>query len=175
MGIRDSQEIPTNVAPHSFERGLRKLLVLGRAPNVVSAVPRDEQTCGRAVARDHRRVNRHESAAPAERCVRPIEQPEGALVVKVMDHTERQNHIEVPQVIIQPRRVANTEFGPIAERMAGARNVFGADVDPDVADVSEVVNELTRPASEIEHTRSWLRPNILPDKHASPVRAANNS
>jgi hypothetical protein len=175
MGVRNPQEIPTNVAPHSFERALRKLLVLRRAANVVSAVPRHEETCSCAVARNYRWVNRHKSPARAERCVRPVEQPEGALVVKVMDHTERQDHVEVPQVLIQPRRVANTEFGPIAERMTGARNVLGADVDPDVADVSDVVDEFTRPASEIEHTRSWLRPNIVPDKHASPVRAANNS
>jgi hypothetical protein len=59
--------------------------------------------------------------------------------------------------------------------MAGACNVFGADVDPDVADVSEVVDELARPASEIEDTRSWLRPNIVADKRASPVSATNNS
>jgi hypothetical protein len=59
--------------------------------------------------------------------------------------------------------------------MSGARDVFGAYVDPDVADMSEMVDELPRPASEVEYTRAWLGSNIVANKHASPVRAANNS
>jgi hypothetical protein len=59
--------------------------------------------------------------------------------------------------------------------LSGTRDVGGAYVNPDVADISEVIDELARPASEIEDTRAWLGPNIVADKQASPVCAADNS
>jgi hypothetical protein len=96
MGVRNPQEVPTNVASNPAKDRLGKPLVLGRAAHMSSTIPGDEQTCGCAVVRNGRGVDRHETAALAERCFRPAEQPEGTLVVEVMEHAECQVYIEIP-------------------------------------------------------------------------------
>jgi hypothetical protein len=175
MAIRNAEEITTNVAPNQAKDRFRKPLVLGRAANVLSAVPGDEQACRSTVFRDHRGVDRHESAVRGECRFRPAEQSQCALIIEMVDHSERQDKVKPPQVLIETRRVAHAELGPCAEGVSGSRDVAFAHVDPYVGDVPEMVDELSWATSQVEYTCARLRPNIVPDKQAPPSRAADKS
>jgi hypothetical protein len=91
MGIRNSQEVLTNLASDPVKNRLGKLFVFGRPAHVAAAIPGDEQACGCAVVCNCCGVDRHESAALAERSFRPAQEPDRVPVVKVVEHPECQD------------------------------------------------------------------------------------
>jgi hypothetical protein len=83
-----------------------------------------------------------------------------------MEHTEREHELETAEVAIQLGGIADSEFGAINERPPGAIDIRLADVDPDVAHVTEMLEQSAGTAAKVEDAHTAGRSNVLSDEQA---------
>ena len=91
----------------------------------------------------------------------------------MVNQAERENQVESAEVGVEGRRIADPKLRAITERVSRLGDVLLAHVDTDVVDLSEVRDKFSRPAPEVEHSRSRRRPHMLTDESAAPVLPAD--
>src|SRR5262245_28517172 len=92
-----------------------------------------------------------------------------------MEHTEREHKIEIAEVAVQRRSIADSEFSAAREGATCAPDVRLTDVDADIPHVTEVIEKGAGAAAEVQDAHPRGRTHALPNEQRSGSLAAERS
>lgn len=176
MTVGKSEQISSHRGADSLILGLGQPAVLLWRPDMLSAVPGDEEIGKRPpLSRHASGINAYESPVRNERRPRPPHKSLGIVVVEMVNQAECEYEIEPRKIGVEPRCVADAELRLVTERATRLLDVHLAQVDTHILHISQMRDELARTAADVQDACPGRRAHMFPYERAAAVFPTDES
>jgi hypothetical protein len=159
----------------AVETGGNQRAISVEISDILPAVPRREVTGDTMLPIIEGRIDRHEPTSGSQRLERVVEESRRELVIEMVKHSLGDDRVVRVCIHTHFTDTADEEFAAVAETFDSRADIISARVVSQVIDFRQVLKDIARSTTDIEHTIAILRPEILVHERRAHIRRTDRA